>query len=47
MDGSIDGIGPAAPVETPQPPPRQENPAPEQPAPPTAEDSGKTLDLYV
>jgi len=46
MDGTIDAIGSATPVENPQPP-RPTTPPPEQPAPPTAEDSGKTLDLYV
>ncbi len=51
MDGSVDGIGPSAPIPlAPEMPPPQEAPAPapsEPEAPPVPEDSGKTLDLYV
>ena len=51
MEGSIEGIGPATP---PAPPlPAQQTQAPEaapskeEPLPPTQEDTGKNLDLYV
>jgi hypothetical protein len=49
MDGTVDGISqtvPVAPAAEPLPPaPSPEAPVPENP--PVAEDSGKTLDLYV